>query len=190
MLKFESIEDVIKLLYEDVKPSESDTLKILDKECKTKEMTVQGISTNCGEYHRTLASLLIGDDDRMCVEKTSNLTEWVPKIFSKEAPIALDAGNMFYDDVSHEESSAVEVNGKRHHIHLGAEDEDDYNDIVIICKKNDDSTVDVQAALVDDDNMDCITGGDTRLYEIMSKIEKELEELSNERGIKCEYVEQ
>lgn len=189
MLKFKSIEDVIKLLYEDVKPSESDTLKILDTECKTKEMTVQGISTNCGEYHRTIAALPIGFAEDMGTIKTYNVEEWIPKIFSKEAPIALDAGNMFYDDVSHEESSAVEVNGKRHHIHLVAEDEDDYNEIVIVCKKNDDSTVDVQAALVDDDNMDCITGGDTRLYEIMSKIEKELEELSNERGIKCEYVE-
>ena len=190
MLKFESIEDVIKLLYEDVKPSESDTLKILDTECKTREMTVQGISTNCGEYYPTIAALPIGFNEDMGTIKTYNVEEWIPKIFSKEAPIALDAGNMFYDDVIHGESSAVEVNGKRRHIHLGAEDEDDYNEIVIICKKNDDSTVDVQAALVDEDNMDCITGGETRLYNIMSKIERELAEDASERGIKCEYIEQ
>lgn len=158
MLKFESIEDVIKLLYEDAKPTESDTLKILDTECKTKEMTVQWISTNCGEYHQTIAALPIGFAEDMGTIKTYNVEEWIPKIFSKEAPIALHAGNMFCDDVIHVDSSAVDVNGKRHHIHLGAEDEDDYNEIVIICKKNDDSTVYVQAALVDDDNMDCITG--------------------------------
>lgn len=190
MLKFKCIEDVIKLLYEDAKPSESDTLKIVDTECKTKEMTVQGISTNCGEYHRTLASILIGDDNNMYAEKTSNLTEWVPKIFSNEALLSISAGNMSYDGVPHKEDSALVVNGKSHHIHLGAEDEHDFNVIDILCKKNDDSTVDTQAALIDYETLDCITGGDTRLYEIMSKIEKELEELANERGIKCEYVEQ